>query len=143
MDISKCIEILETAKTFMWIRIGIYALIPLVIFFICLFIKKESLKTSFFLIIISAAFLIWGIYYSSLMDRDIKEQSFISQDAEYSKTTNANVGNIPCGELVYIIEEDGDQITLYESEGFPDGEYKGTVTYGKHSKVIIGFEKAE
>ena len=68
---------------------------------------------------------------------DINAEAYvIEEDVEYSKFYNQKAF---FGDPIHISTKNGVGMVLYTVDDYPDGEYIGTVTYAKNSKIILDF----
>ena len=68
---------------------------------------------------------------------DINTEAYvIEEDVEYSKFYTQKAF---FGDPIHISTKNGVGMVLYTVDDYPDGEYIGTVTYAKNSKIILDF----
>ena len=83
---------------------------------------------------ISVSALMWkGLIEIGL---DIKQEAFVTYQGDY---VERGVGYRDLNTVV-IYDENGKEIKLLRAGQSKTGEYTGTVTYGKRSKIVVSYE---
>lgn len=80
-----------------------------------------------------SAFLWKGVIDISL---DIKQEAFVTYDGNYIERG----GGYRDLKTVVIFDENGKEIKLLRAGQSEEGEYTGTVIYGKRSKIVVSYE---
>ena len=111
----------------------------LLIIFVGLSFSKKTKPFRKIVVIIFVLFLAMYVIETSLCVYDIRHSNIVTEHVECYRTGSNNEFSF-FGSRAYITRENGKKIAVYGiSSSCPTGTFSGTISYGKHCKLVSDF----
>lgn len=122
---------------FLWVALATWLIVCTIVYCVCR--TKKSLKIHRMVILVFAiVILLYGGFKTTLCVMDMTTDAYVIEKGSYSRCFHAK------GKLfedpIYFTRLDGSSVSLAGGGSeYPYGEYFGTVTYSKRSRIIMDF----
>ena len=132
-------EIIISYLIGMWAGIVLWCALLLVIFLLCRKSKNKEIRLGGTIVLIIAIFFMgYGAFKTALGVIDVNAEAYVVEEATCSKYYKKNSF---LEHPFYITRQDGTSDQLVGASSYPEGEYSGTVTYSRRSKIILDFQE--